>query len=219
MICVPLLHRDTLLGVLQVINKIGAPRFTADEMRLVQALASQAASAIAHAQLYHQVEIASLTDDLTGLGNTRRFNATLPAMLARGGPVSMLLLDLDNLKALVDGHGHLVGSRTIATVGRLIAETLRPGDMAARFGGDEFVVLLPGTPSAPAAAIAEEIRAAVEACTTIEGLDVDIRTLTASVGVATFPDHAGDGESLFRAADRAMYRVKFGTKNGVAIAE
>jgi diguanylate cyclase (GGDEF)-like protein len=219
MICVPLLHRDTLLGVLQVINKIGALSFTADEMRLVQALAAQAASAIAHAQLYHRVEVASLTDDLTGLGNTRRFNAIFPATLARGGPVSLLLLDLDNLKAIVDGHGHLVGSRTIATVGRLIAEIVRPGDTAARFGGDEFVVLLPGTASATAAALAEKIRAAVETCPTPDGLDVDIRSLSVSIGVASFPDNAGDAESLFRAADRAMYRVKFGAKNGVAIAE
>ncbi len=219
MICVPLLHRDTLLGVLQVINKIGGGRFTADEMRLVVALAAQAASAIAHAQLYHRVELASLTDDLTGLGNTRRFNAALPATIARGGPVSLLLLDLDNLKAIVDGHGHLVGSRTIATVGRLIAQLVRPGDLAARFGGDEFVVLLPGTPTATAAGLAEKIRAAVEACAKPDGINVDIGRLTASVGVATFPDHGGDAESLFRAADRAMYLVKFGTKNAVAIAQ
>jgi diguanylate cyclase (GGDEF)-like protein len=219
MICVPLLHRDTLLGVLQAINKIGGDRFTADELRLVEVLAGQAASAIAHAQLYRRVEIASLTDDLTGLGNTRSFNAVLPATIARGGPVSLLLLDLDNLKAIVDGNGHLVGSRAIATVGRLIAEITRPGDTAARFGGDEFVVLLPGTPTECAAKLGEAIRAAVAACATPDGLDVDIRSLTASVGVATFPDHAGDAETLFRAADRAMYRVKFGSKNGVAIAE
>jgi diguanylate cyclase (GGDEF)-like protein len=219
MICVPLLHRDTLLGVLQVINKIGAPSFSPDELRLVQALAGQAASGIAHAQLYRRVEVASLTDDLTGLGNTRRFNAALPATIARGGPVSLLLLDLDNLKAIVDGHGHLVGSRTIATVGRLVGAALRPGDMAARFGGDEFVVLLPGTTTETAAAIAETIRAAVAACATPDGMPVDIRSLTASIGVATFPDHAPDGERLFRAADEAMYRVKFSTKNGVAIAQ
>jgi diguanylate cyclase (GGDEF)-like protein len=217
MICVPLLHRDTLLGVLQVINKIGAPRFAPDEMRFVEALASQAASAIAHAQLYRRVELASLTDDLTGLGNTRRFNAVLPATLARGGPVSLIVLDLDGLKAVVDRHGHLVGSRAIATVGRLIAERVRPGDVAARFGGDEFVVVLPGTPSAAAVRVGEQIRDAVAACPTPDGLDVDIRDLTASVGIATFPDHADDAEGLFRAADRAMYEVKFCGKNGVAV--
>jgi len=218
MVCVPLVHRDALLGVLQVINKQHAARFMPDDVRLVEALASQAAIAIAHAQLYRRAELASLTDDLTGLGNTRHFNAVLPAALVRGGPVSLLMLDLDALKSIVDRDGHLVGSRAIATVGRLIAEQLRPGDTAARFGGDEFVAVLPETTTAAALEIAERIRAAVEACRTPDGLDADVSELTASIGVATFPDDGSDVETIFRAADRAMYRVKFGGKNGVGSA-
>jgi diguanylate cyclase (GGDEF)-like protein len=219
MICVPLVHRDALVGVLQVINKVGASGFTADEVRLVETLAAQATIAIAHAQLYHQVEVASLTDDLTGLGNTRRFNVVFPATIAHGGPVSLLMLDLDELKGIVDGYGHQVGSLAIATVGRLIAESIRPGDIAVRFGGDEFVVVLPGTSSAAAAEVAEAIRAAVQACERPDGSDADIRVLTASIGVATFPDHAADAAELLRAADQAMYRGKFGGKNRVAVWE
>ena len=218
MICVPLVHRDALLGVLQVINKHGGGCFTADELRLVQALAMQATGAIVQAQLYREVERESLTDDLTGLGNTRRLNLELPTTLARGGEVSLLVLDLDGLKRVVDTHGHLIGSRTIATVGRLIAECLRPGDMAARFGGDEFVVVLPATPTPTAAAVAAAICDVVAACAHPDGSDVDITTVTASLGVATYPQHARTADDLFRAADTAMYRIKFGGKNGVAVA-
>lgn len=219
MLCVPLLYRDRLLGVVQLINKFDGSGFTADELRLVQALAHHAAVAIANAQLYRRVEQASLTDDLTGLSNTRHFNAVLPAVLTRGGPVSLLLFDLDALKAVVDQHGHLVGSRTIATVGRLVASQLRPGDLGARFGGDEFVIVLPATTTAVARELGEAIRRAVEACATPDGMQVDISRITASVGVASAPEHAHDAESLFRAADTAMYRVKNGGKNGVAVAD
>jgi diguanylate cyclase (GGDEF)-like protein len=135
-----------------------------------------------------------------------------------------MVMDLDDFKPIVDRYGHLVGSRTIARVGRLIADRLRADDVAARFGGDEFVVILPGTGTVEARAVAEQIRAAVEACRTLDAADgagddgVDISGLTVSVGVASFPDHAGDAEELFRVADAAMYSVKRGQKNGVAVA-
>jgi diguanylate cyclase (GGDEF)-like protein len=128
------------------------------------------------------------------------------------------MLDLDKLKAVVDGYGHLVGSRTIATVGRLISEQMRPGDVAARFGGDEFVIVLPTTDTAAARDVAERIRVAVSTCAAPDGMAVDISEVTASLGIATAPRHAKDADGLFRAADAAMYAVKRSARNGVAVA-
>jgi diguanylate cyclase (GGDEF)-like protein len=219
MLCVPLLHRERLLGVIQVINRLDGGVFTEDELRLVRGLADHAAIAIANAQLYREVEVASLTDDLTGLGNTRAFHRVLPPLLVGRPPVSLLVLDLDHLKEVVDTHGHLVGSRAIATVGRLIAEQLRPGDVAARFGGDEFVVVLPSTETEAARGVAEHIRAAVAECSRPDGLDVDITTLTASIGIATAPPLAADPDVLFRAADGAMYAIKRARRDGVWVAD
>jgi diguanylate cyclase (GGDEF)-like protein len=218
MICVPMVSKDTLLGVIQVINKLSGASFTDDELRLAQTLADHAAIAIENASLYRQAHIASITDDLTGLGNTRHFNRILPTLIARGGPLSLLVLDLDNFKAIVDTYGHLVGSRTISYLGKVIGHLVRPGDVAARFGGDEFVIILPGTDAATAVDIAETVRTAIEMCSVLEGNGVDISTVTASVGVATCPDHASNADDLFRAADAAMYAVKRRGKNAVALA-
>ncbi|HUE39708.1 MAG TPA: sensor domain-containing diguanylate cyclase [Candidatus Binatia bacterium] len=218
MICVPMISKNELRGVIQIINKVDGSAFTEPELQLAQTLADHAAIAIENASLYRQAYVASITDDLTGLGNTRHFNRSLVDLVARGGPVSLVILDLDNFKAVVDGYGHLVGSRTIAQVGRAIAPLIRPGDVAARFGGDEFVIALPDTDTAAATRIAESIRATIEACDRLEGEDVNLAEVTASVGVATFPEHAADAESLFRAADTAMYSVKRAGKNRVAVA-
>ena len=218
MICVPMVSKDRLRGVIQVINKVGGEPFDDDELRLTERLAEHAAIAIENASLYRQAYLASITDDLTGLGNTRRFHQVLAEAIGGGGEVSLIVLDLDHFKEVVDRYGHLVGSRTIADFGRRIGKRLRPGDFAARFGGDEFVVLLPATGAEEARAIADAIRGEIEACTRLEDEDVDLSAVTASAGVAVHPTHATDSSGLFRAADAAMYRAKNGGRNRVVVA-
>lgn len=217
MICVPMVSKGSLLGVIQVINKIGNLTFSEDELRMAQTLADHAAIAVENASLYRRAYLASMTDDLTGLWNTRHFNQALNDLISHGGgQVSLIVLDLDNFKQVVDTYGHLVGSKTIGQMGRLIGHLVRPGDIAARFGGDEFVVIFPKTDGDTAHEIAETICQAVEATGSLEGNGVDISTVTASIGVATYPDDGDTADSLFRAADAAMYVAKRHGKNRVS---
>jgi diguanylate cyclase (GGDEF)-like protein len=218
MICVPMVSKGRLRGVLQVVNKLGGGEFSEEELHLTERLAEHAAIAIENASLYRQAYLASITDDLTGLGNTRHFHRVLPELLARGGPLALLVLDLDAFKEVVDRYGHLVGSRVIAAIGRQLAKSLRPSDFAGRFGGDEFVILLPGSDVDDACTLAERLRADVEGYARLEGEDVDVSGVTASIGIAVHPAHAGDSLELFRAADAAMYEAKRRGKNRVVVA-
>lgn len=218
MLCVPVIGRSTLYGVIQLMNRLDGQAFDQRQLRLVQILADHVAIAMQNALLYRQAQLAAVTDDLTGLGNSRQLSQLLPQLIAAQRPLALLVLDFDNFKQVVDRYGHLVGGQTLAHMGKLMARLLRPGDVASRFGGDEFAVILPDSAVDDGVAMAEALRAAIEAAARLDGTDVDLSAVTASVGVAAFPQHASDANALLRAADQAMYEVKRSRKNGVGVA-
>jgi two-component system, cell cycle response regulator len=168
-----------------------------------------------------RAESLSVTDDLTQLYNSRYLSQVLRRETKRasrsGRPLSLLFVDLDGFKGVNDVHGHLCGSRALVEAAGVIRSSARETDMVARFGGDEFALVLPDTGSEGAAAVGERIRDRIAAFRFLGSEGLDVR-LTASVGVATLPDVAASVEGLIRAADQAMYQVKELGKNDVFVA-
>jgi diguanylate cyclase (GGDEF)-like protein len=219
-LCAPLISRGRTIGVVQVINRRGG-RFTQADLDLLLTLVEPCAIAIENAILFQRTEQLTITDDLTKLFNSRYLNVYIGREIKRckrhGIPLSIIFLDLDGFKSVNDQHGHLAGSRTLTEVGGILAEAVRESDILARYGGDEFVVVLPETPPGGALVIAERIRRAIASHPFLreEGLEARI---SASFGIASYPDHALTPEGLIQKADQAMYRVKEKDKNGIEVA-
>ncbi|MBJ6766144.1 diguanylate cyclase [Myxococcaceae bacterium JPH2] len=167
------------------------------------------------------VEDLAYVDDLTRLFNTRYLHLVLDReahdSLQMQRPFSLLFLDLDRFKSINDTHGHLVGSKLLVEAARVVKGCVRDHDVVARYGGDEYVVLLRGTDSGGALKVAERIRRTMETHQFLarEGLALK---LTTCIGVASFPEHARDKAMLLDLSDRAMYRGKRGSRNVVYIA-
>ena len=134
-----------------------------------------------------------------------------------GRPLSLLFLDLDGFKGVNDKHGHLCGSRALVEAAAVIRGSARETDVVARFGGDEFALVLPDTGAEGAFAVGERIRERIAAHQFLANEGLNLR-LTASVGVATLPDVAASADELVQAADSAMYQVKDRGKNGIQVA-
>ncbi len=219
-LCAPLVSRGRTIGVLEIINKQGGP-FTRADLQLVLTLVEPCAIAIENAILFQRTEQLTITDDLTRLFNSRYLNLYLGREIKRckrhGIPLSVIFLDLDGFKGINDQYGHLAGSGTLTEVGRILAEGVRESDILARYGGDEFVVVLPETPASGALVIAERLRRAIEEHRFLEPQGIAAR-ISASFGISTYPDHALSPEGLIQKADQAMYRVKEREKNGIEVA-
>jgi diguanylate cyclase (GGDEF)-like protein len=175
--------------------------------------------------LVDQYQSAANTDAKTGLANATFWHATATNNIAlaerNGTPVGVLMIDLDRFKAFNDQHGHLAGDQALKAIADVIKAEVRQDDLVGRFGGEEFVVLLPGTDAEEITHTAERIRRRVASlAVTFDGLDgrATVDGITCSIGAATFPDHGANADQLVLAADTATYAAKNAGRNNVQFA-
>jgi len=169
-----------------------------------------------------KIEEISMTDDLTGLYNIRFLNQSIDIEIERshrfGSIFSLIFMDIDDLKKVNDRFGHLTGSRVLIETARILRENLRKVDIIIRYGGDEFVIIMPQTSKESGFMVADRLRRTIEESVFLKSEDHPVR-ITASFGVASFPVNAKDKEGLLVIADKALYHGKFSTKNVVYTAE
>ena len=215
----PLISGERVLGVLEGVRSSADRRsFSQSETMLLEALAISIAAALANSVRIAEAERLSLTDDLTRLHNARYLRQFLVNEIKRArrysSSVAAVFLDLDDFKLVNDQHGHLVGSHVLMEVAALLLPSVRDTDCVVRYGGDEFLLVLPDAGLEDAIQIAERTRAKIERQQFNGGRRLKI-SLTASLGVAVFPQHALSPQQLIACADRAMYHAKAAKKNSV----
>lgn len=213
---VPLIYQGNFIGLLLVRSDDMSRAWADNEVLLLHTVADQLAVAVNQAHLFAQMQQQALTDVLTGCYNRRSFELQLERDLrfaTRGRqPVSLIMLDFDNFKQINDQAGHEAGDLALRMLAENLKIELRAVDTAARFGGDEFVIILPQADTEGAVRVAERLRRRVEQME-VPGFG----KVTSSFGVATFPDHASSRDTLVVAADRALYNSKKAGRNRVSV--
>ncbi len=220
-VAVPVRFRDHCLGVIELVNCVGPEGFDDRSMALLEALSDFAAIAIENARHVKRIHDLTITDDVTNLYNSRHLHFILETEIYRsqryGYEFSVIFLDLDHFKNVNDSHGHLIGSKLLAEIGAVMKGNCRLIDFAFRYGGDEFVILLPQTSKESALTVARRLHKLIRESIWLAGEGLNIH-ITSSVGVASYPTDSRTKVQLLQLADEAMYNVKNSTRDSVAAA-
>lgn len=218
-LCVPLLAHGETLGVLHIVDgSTGRP--SGEEFRLARNLAESVSLAVANLRLRDAMRNLSMRDSLTGLYNRRYVEEALPQEFHRakrqGSKVAVIMIDLDHFKGFNDRFGHDAGDAVLRELGQFLRRQVRESDVACRYGGEEFMMILGGTSLEGARVRAEELCAGAQRLEVVHD-QVVLGPVTLSLGVAIFPDQGADPKSVIKAADTALYRAKRAGRDRVEV--
>ncbi len=216
-LAVPVIFHQQVIGIFSLYSR-KETAYTSEDERVAASFANQVAIALENSRMYEQVREMAITDQLTGLYSRGHFYKLASAAVERAAnskePLSVLMIDLDHFKKINDRYGHLLGDQVLRSVALICRETLRKVDMVGRYGGEEFVILLPATPLERATAVAERLRQQI-AVLEVPG-PLGVIRVTASFGVAALDnDNPNSLETLLNSADQALYRAKQAGRNRV----
>ncbi len=223
-VSVPLKRSDRIVGVVNVADKINGQTFTDEDLGLLQAIGSFITMAMERSDLHERAEALkeiSITDPMTGLLNRRYFQERLTEEIERTRrhalPVCLMMIDIDDFKKINDKYGHLIGDEVLKEVAQIIRNTIRTIDVASRFGGEEFTVILPHTTKEDAGRIATRLCELISKGSALQKKINGMANLTVSIGLASFPEDAETINALIDSADKALYKAKHSGKNQVFV--
>jgi len=217
---VPLVCQDRVVGVLNLADKTEGDSFDCEDIALIELFSQLVGASIGNIKLFEKIQRQATTDGLTGLANHKTFYEILEKELWRsrryGGQISLIMVDIDNLKKINDAYGHRAGDKVIREISRKVKECIRQIDTAARYGGDEFAVILPNTSLIDATVVAERmVDAVAHSPTTWKKEQI---ALSISVGLGQY-DADTNPEDITSRSDQALYTAKQAGKNTVRIFE